>query len=397
MREEEVEKFAAFVPMVMDRGESFESGMQIALQAVLVSPQFLFRTEGGTSPGRPGTAELLDDYALASRLSYFLWSSMPDKTLFDLAAAGQLHKLDVLKEQTLRMLADERADELVRNFSGQWLGLRKLSTNEVAPDPKLFPEYDETLRDDMWKETELFFGSIVRDNRSVYDLLTARDTFVNERLARHYGLEGIEGEEFRRVELPEGQQRAGLLTHASILTLTSYPTRTSPVKRGQWVLENLLGDEPPEAPPVVPALDETQEANPNLSFREQLELHRADPGCASCHKLMDDIGFGLQNFDAIGRWRVQDGEFPVDANGTLPTGESFEGPLELIGILGQRREEFARCLAEKMLTYALGRGVEYYDKCTIDSILMRLADDDRFASLAVAIVTSEPFRMRRSN
>jgi hypothetical protein len=235
---------------------------------------------------------------------------------------------------------------------------------------------------------------IVRENRSIYDMLDARYTYVNERLAKFYGIPDVKGSEFRKVVLSDGH-RAGLLTQGSILTLTSFPTRTSPVKRGQWVLENLLGTPPPAAPPVVPALEETQKAHPGLSFREQLILHRADPGCASCHKLMDDIGFGLQNFDAVGRWREMDGEFPVDARGVLPTGEEFNGPMELIQILRKRKDQFSRCLTEKLLTYATGRGVEYYDKCSVDEVLERLQKDDRFENLVIGVVLSTPFRARR--
>ncbi|MCA8995696.1 MAG: DUF1592 domain-containing protein [Planctomycetaceae bacterium] len=389
--EAEVSRFAELANMATEHGETFEDAMRVVLQAVLVSPHFLFRVETGMQ--RVGDQELLDDYALASRLSYFLWSSLPDAELFDLAKQGTLHQPDILKAQTLRMLKDPKSEALVANFSGQWLGLRKLTTNEVAPDPKIFPEFTEEIRKDLWRETETFFGAIVRNDRSIFDLLNGQYTFLNERLARFYGIEGVTGEEFRQVDL-SGENRAGVMTHGSVLTLTSYPNRTSPVKRGQWVLENLLGDAPPEPPPVVPALEETQAANPNLSFREQLELHRADPGCASCHKLMDDIGFGLQNFDAIGRWRTEDSGHPVDASGTLPTGESFVGPNELISILAKRRDMFGRCLTEKLMTYAIGRGVEYYDKCATDVILGELEKDDRFSTLVWGIVNSVPFQRR---
>ena len=391
----EVASYARFADLAAEQGEPFEVGMQVALQAVLVSPSFLFRVEDRRPV--PGKVEVpVDDFALASRLSYFLWSSMPDDVLFDLARQNKLHEPAVLEAQVKRMLADDRADALIANFAGQWLGLRKLATNEVAPDPDAFPDFNDMIRYDMWQETELFFREMLRENRSIYDMLDARYTFVNDRLAKYYGIEGVSGPEFRKVVLTDGH-RAGLLTHGSILTLTSYPTRTSPVKRGQWVLENLLGTPPPPAPPVVPALEETQKANPGLSFRKQLELHRSDPGCASCHKLMDDIGFGLENFDAVGRWREKDGEFPIDAAGVLPTGEAFQGPIELIEILRGRKDQFGRCLTEKMLTYATGRGTEYYDKCAIDDILSRLHQDDRIESLILGIVNSPPFLMRRAN
>jgi hypothetical protein len=288
---------------------------------------------------------MLDDYALASRLSYFLWSSMPDDELFRLAEQHRLHEPDVLRAQALRMLNDPRADALMANFAGQWLGLRRLNTTDVQPDTNQFPQFDDQLRLDLWKETELFVRSIMRSNRSIYDLLNGRYTFLNERLARHYGMEGIKGPEFRRVTFT-AEPRAGVVTQGSILTLTSHPSRTSPVKRGEWVLTNLLGDAPPDPPPAVPTLEQTRTANRKLTVRQQTEQHRADPGCANCHQAMDPLGFGLENFDPIGRWRDRDGAQPVDATGTLPTGETFRGPLELVAVLSQRKAEFSRCLTE---------------------------------------------------
>jgi hypothetical protein len=321
---------------------------------------------------------------------------MPDDELLELAREQRLHDDAVLKRQVERMLKDPKSHALVENFAGQWLALRKLGTNEVAPDPAVYPEFNEQLRRDMWRETELFFAGIIRDDRPITELLTGRYSYLNARLARFYGVGGPQGEEFERVELAGGR-RSGILTHGSVLTLTSYPDRTSPVKRGEWVMSNLLGDAPPEPPPVVPALDETRHAHPDLSLREQLVLHRADPGCASCHKVMDEIGFGLENFDAIGRWREQEGKHPIDAVGVLPSGEKFNGPEELVAILAAREEEFARCLAEKLLTYALGRGLEYYDRGAIDRIVGEVrSHGDRFSALAHAIVTSNPFRMRRA-
>ncbi|MEZ6064522.1 MAG: DUF1588 domain-containing protein [Planctomycetaceae bacterium] len=261
----------------------------------------------------------------------------------------------------------------------------------ASPTRRSSPGADD-IRRDIWRETELFFGSIVREDRSIVDLINARFTFLNERLAKLYGIDGIKGDEFRKVELAD-PRRGGLVTHASILTLTSYPTRTSPVKRGEWVLANLLGDKPPDPPPVVPALDETQSAHPDLSLREQLLLHREDPGCASCHIVMDEIGFGLQNFDPIGRWREVEGKHPIDSQGTLPSGETFSTPGELNAILSSRKSEFARCLTEKLLTYALGRGLEYYDRCTVEEIVTRLeAREYRFSELLVGIVESRPFQ-----
>jgi Protein of unknown function (DUF1587)./Protein of unknown function (DUF1592)./Protein of unknown function (DUF1595)./Protein of unknown function (DUF1588)./Protein of unknown function (DUF1585). len=391
--DDEIAKYAQLVKLAMDQEGTFEEGMGVALQAILVSPDFLFRVEGGRRI--ENNVEMLDDYALASRLSYFLWSSSPDDELMELAAANRLHEPDVLKEQTLRMLQDPRSDQLIENFAGQWLGLRKLVTSEVDPNPKLFPGFNEKIRLALWKETELYFGSIVREDRSIFDLLTARYTYLNEDLAKFYGIEGVTGPEFRRVDLKDDSHRIGLLTHGSVLTLTSYPNRTSPVKRGEWVLSVLMGDEPPPPPPVVPGLEQTSTANPKLSLRESLELHRADPGCASCHKTMDAIGFGLENFDAVGRWRTEDRGMPIDASGVLPGGESFNGPEELVGVLMEKRDQFARCFVEKLMTYAIGRGIEWYDRCTIDSILAELESNDRFSTVVLEIVQSAPFQSRR--
>jgi hypothetical protein len=392
----EVAKYAQFVTLATDRGGNFERGMQIAVQAVLVSPEFLFRLEAEPEGDDPLAARELGDFELASRLSYFLWSSMPDEELLAVAESGMLKDQRILGQQTRRLLADPRADALIANFAGQWLGLRKLATNEVQPDPAVYPDFNDDLRHDIWQETERFFGAIVREDRPITELLNARYSFLNERLAKLYGVEGVDGDAFRRVDFTD-DRRGGLVTQASILTLTSYPARTSPVKRGEWVLANLLGDKPPDPPPVVPALDATQAAHPDLTLREQLVLHRADPGCASCHKVMDEIGFGLESFDAIGRWRDMDGPHPVDSRGTLPTGETFSGPAELTRILAGREDEFARCLAEKLLTYGLGRGLEYYDRCAIDEIVMRMKSNElRFSSLVEGIVLSRPFRHQGS-
>ena len=391
----EVEPFLRFAKLAQDRQEPFERAMQVVLQAVLVSPQFLFRIEDPAASGP--TARAISDHELAVRLSYFLWSSMPDDELFRLANQGTLHQDEVLTAQVDRMLADSRSSALTENFAGQWLALRKLSSEEVSPDPDKFPDFNDRLRVDMATETKMFFGSILKENRSLVDLIDAKYSFVNERLAKLYGLPNIQGDEFRRVEFTDGRH-AGVLTQASVLTLTSYPLRTSPVKRGEWILANILGDKPPPPPPVVPALEETQKSNPNLTFRQQLELHRQDPGCASCHNLMDDLGFGFENFDAIGRWRDKDGEHAVDSSGTLPSGQKFQGPMELVTILKSRQGEFARCLSEKMLTFALGRGLEYYDKCALDAIVKDVElDQYRLTALVKAVVKSEPFRKRRGS
>ena len=393
--DEEVQKYAGMVEMVVTDGEPFEFGMQLTVQAVLVSPSFLFRIESDENPDDPMAERGVSDFELASRLSYFLWSSTPDDELLALAERGELRRPEILREQTQRLLADDKARAIVDNFAEQWLNLRSL--DELSPDPQVFPDWDDDLRAAMKHESLAVFESIMRDNRSVLDFLDADFSFVNERLAKHYGIADIKGDEFQRITL-NPQQRLGVLTHASILTLTSNPNRTSPVKRGKWIMENILGKEPPPAPPGAPALEETQKAKPDASLREQLEQHRADPGCAVCHRTMDDIGFGLENFDAIGRWRDNDNGRPIDAGGELEAGLSFSGPVELVTILKTRSTDFARVFSERMLTYALGRGLEYYDRCAVDYILKRLQQNDyRFAELILAVVESEPFLKRRGD
>lgn len=367
--------------------EPFENAVRLALMRVLVSPYFLFRVELDPPGAKPGQNYLLNEYELASRLSYFFWSSLPDDELFDLAAAGRLRA--ELGPQLERMLKDEKSQAFVRNFAGQWLTTRKLE--ELSPDKQTFPEFDDELRAAMIRETELFFGAIVREDRSIFDLLDADFSFVNERLAKHYGIEGVTGQAFQRVKLPAN--RGGILTHASILTLTSNPTRTSPVQRGKWVLDQLLGTPPPPPPPDVPQLDDAQQLTGSL--RQRLEQHRSKAICASCHARMDPIGFAFENFDAIGRWRDKDGEFAIDASGVLPDGQTFNGPAELKAILKSKKDLFRRALAEKMLTYALGRGLEHYDRCAIDKILTALdKNGDKFSTLLVETVNSEPFQMR---
>ena len=371
-------------------GENFESSVQVALQAVLVSPHFLFRGETQPDPDNPAVVRPIDDYALASRLSYFLWSTMPDDELF--AQAGRKTLRKNIDAQVRRMLKDPKSKALVDNFAGQWLQLRNLKL--IAPDKTVFPGFDDALRDAMQQETEMFFEHIMKENRSVLDFLAADYTFVNERLARFYGMNDVTGNEFRRVSL-KGARRGGLVTQASVLAVTSNPTRTSPVKRGKWVLENLLGTPPPPPPPDVPLL---KEAGPLTgSLRQRMEQHREDPGCASCHARMDPIGFGLENFDGIGAWREKDGDFAIDPTGKLVTGEAFNGVDDLKSILLKaKRDDFVHCLSEKMLTYALGRGLEYYDKCAVEQITGRLAKDDyRFSSLVLEVVKSAPFQLRR--
>ncbi|NDC53422.1 MAG: DUF1592 domain-containing protein [Planctomycetia bacterium] len=371
-------------------GESVERAAQLALSALLVSPSFLFRIEGDPPPGRIRT---LNDFELAARLSYFLWSSIPDDALFRAAARGEVHTPDQLAAQAERMLRDPKAMALVRNFAGQWLQLRAL--DDVKPDPKRFPGFDAGLRQAFRRETEEFFAHVVREDRSVLELLDADYTFVDERLAKHYGIPGVTGGEFRRVSL-DGRQRGGLLGQASILTVTSNPTRTSPVKRGKWILENLFAAPPPDPPPNVPELDGNG-AKLAGTLRQRMEQHRADPACASCHRLMDPLGFGLENYDAIGAWRDRDGDAAVDAGGELPDGSRFRGPAELRAILSARKDEFRRCLIEKLLTYGLGRGLEYYDACAVERIAAAsAAQGDRFSVIVTEIVRGPAFRQRES-
>ncbi len=384
---EEVVRFLKLYDQAEKEGERFEQRIRLALAGILVSPHFLFRVELDPPNAEPGTAYPISEYELASRLSYFFWSSMPDEELIALAAKGELRKN--LDAQVRRLLQDPKSAAFIQNFAGQWLMLRKLAS--VNPDTKTFPSFDEELRAAMVRETELFFEAIVREDRSIFDLIDADFTFVNERLAKHYGIEGIKGKEFRRVPAPP--HRGGILTQASILTLTSNPTRTAPVKRGKWVLDQLLNTPPPPPPPDVPELPNEKELKGSL--RQVMEQHRASPICASCHQRMDPIGFAFENFDAVGAWRDRDGDFAIDPSGVLPDGKTFQGPAELKTILKSKKELFSRCLTEKMLTYALGRGLEPYDRCAVDKILAALEKNDyRAFTLLVEVVKSEPFQLR---
>ena len=391
---QEVDKLAALISFAQKHGDSFEEGLCQSMQAMLVSPNFLFRIEQRPAENANGeTPHAISDYELASRLSYFLWSSMPDDDLLQLADRSMLRQPGVLEAQVRRMLKDPKAHALVENFGGQWLELRKLES--VKPDRQRFPDFDEYLRMSVRRETELFFESIVRDDRSVLDFIDADYTFLNERLARFYKIPGVAGPEFRKVELTADTHRGGVLSQASVLTVSSYATRTSPVLRGKWILEKILSSPPPPPPPDVPNLDESKIGSA-ASLREQLEAHRQNPTCASCHSRMDPLGFGLENFDAIGAWRTQDGKFPIDATGVLPDGRSFKGPEELKAILKAQRDAFAQGLTEKLLTYALGRGVENYDKPAVKQIVGRLAADDyRFSRLVIEIAGSLPFQMSK--
>lgn len=390
--DDEIAKYVQLVELVTKKGDSYEQGIQIALTGILVSPHFLFRIEQDRKPNESSAMRNLNDYELANRLSYFLWSSMPDAELFDLAKQGKLHQPDLLDKQVRRMLKDDKSQALVKNFGVQWLNLRILG--EVTPDKKRFP-WSEPLRKDMAKETELFFAAVMKEDRSILDFLDGRFTHVNERLAKHYGIPGVKGDKFRRISLTD-DKRAGVLTHASILTLTSNATRTSPVMRGKWILENIFDQAPPDPPPNVPELDEEKIAAGNLSLRKQLEIHRKNAVCASCHVTMDALGFGFENFDPVGRWREKVGKNPVDSSGELPDGSKFRGPLQLVKILKTRKDDFARCFSKKMLTFALGRGLEYYDKCAVDEITKAVAKNEyRFSTVVLEVVRSDPFLKRR--
>jgi hypothetical protein len=390
----EVNRLVRLVSRTQQDGLTIDQGMRLALEAILVSPHFLFRIERDPKPNDPVAIHAVNDYELASRLSYFLWSSMPDAELLRVAGERRLHDPAVIRAQTRRMLADLKSARLIDNFGGQWLELRKLES--AHPDPEVFPKFDDALRRAMRTETTLFLKSIVDEDRSILDLLDAPYTFVNQRLARHYGISGVHGKQFQRVSL-EGTERGGILTQASILTVTSYPTRTSPVLRGKWILENVLNAPPPPPPPGVGSLDE--KGGPlQGTMRQQIEAHRANPACASCHSRMDPLGFALENYDAVGAWRTREGTALIDATGTLPNGKAFSGPGELKSILKSDRATFAECLTDKMLTYALGRGLEPYDRPAVRQISRRLAAEDyRFSSLIMGIVESAPFQMGRGD
>jgi mono/diheme cytochrome c family protein len=399
----ELAKLLRFVDLARENGDRFERGVQLAVEAALVSPQFLFRVElnrgrkkAKPKDGKPSAEGLgvpLTDYEVASRLSYFLWSSMPDDELFQLAAEGKLQIEENLTRQVERMLRDTKASALVENFAGQWLQLRNLKT--ASPDKTLFPTFDEALRQAMRQESEQFFAAVVRDDKSILDFIDCDYTYLNERLATHYGIPGVSGDTFRRVRL-DGRRRGGLITQASVLTVTSNPTRTSPVKRGRWVLEQILGTPPPPPPPNVPQLADDKKAILSGTLRQRMEQHRSNTSCANCHSRLDPPGFGLENFDAIGAWREKEGAFRIDASGKLPGGESFQGPGELKAILKGRPREFTRCLTEKLLTYALGRGLEDFDACTVDKITSAVAAGHyRFHRLVIEIVKSDPFLKRR--
>jgi hypothetical protein len=391
--DDEVKQLVELFKLAKADGNDFVGATKIALTAALVSPNFLFRVEKEQSSD-PSKPYPISDYELATRLSYFLWSSMPDDELLAKAGANELHKPEVLKQQVRRMLGDEKAEALVSNFIGQWLELRNIDGATV--DRKVFPFFNERLRADMRREVETFFDHLVREDRSVLDLLTADYTYINERLARHYGIDGISGEGFRKVSL-QNSHRAGVLTMAGVLTVTSMPTRTAPVKRGKFILEEILGTPIPPPPAEVPPLSEKPADVSAKSLRERLQVHREDATCNSCHSRMDPLGFALENFDAIGKWRDKDGSFDVDASGVLPEGQAFKGPEELLKIVGSRKDEFVRTFTGKLMTYALGRGMEPYDKRTIKDISDATAKGGyKFSTLINEIVMSDAFQKRRA-
>ena len=381
----------------------FESGIEMAIRRLLVSPEFLFRTEADPTDVAADTNYPVSDLELASRVSFFLWSSIPDDELLDLASRGTLRQPAVFEQQVRRMLADPRSQAIVDNFVGQWLLLRNVAA--LGPDPYKDPDFDESLRWALRRETELFFESVMREDRSVVELLHADYTFLNERLARHYGIPFVHGDHFRRVTLPEGSARGGLLGQGSILSVTSQPNRTSPVVRGKWILENILGVSPPAPPPDVPELEEQEHVATAVTMRERMVAHRANPACASCHRMMDPLGLALEHFDHAGRWRAVEESFdsrsasfvPIDASGVLPDGTTFDGATGLRSVLVSRSDRFVATMTEKLLTYALGRGLEFYDMPAVRAITREAArDDHRFSSLVLGVVHSMPFQMRRS-
>ena len=413
--EAELKSKLDLVALARKEGDSFQEGIRLALQAILASPNFLFRVESNprasaenqpvrtpnvlarmqsTKPAVRAAVETerpVSDIELASRLSYFLWASMPDAELMRVAKSGTLRQPAVLEAQVRRMVADPKGYNLVENWAAQWLQLRNLG--RTKPDPKRFPTVDDELLDAMRKETNLFVQTIIKEDRSLLDFIDAPFTFVNGPLARHYGIKGVDGEEFQRVTL-DGEQRSGVLTQGAILTVSSYPTRTSPPVRGKWVMENLLGTPPPPPPDDVPSLNDSN-IGTEVSLRERLEQHRRDPSCSPCHMLMDPLGFGLENYDAVGAWRTHDGKFPIETSGTLPGGQAFTGSKGLKEILKGKSDAFVNNVTEKLLTYSLGRGLERYDRPTVEAITRQVkASDYRFSALVMEVVKSKPFQMQ---
>jgi hypothetical protein len=390
----DVEELLGFYRSARAQGD-FEGGIEAALQRILVDPEFLFRIERDPPKSATGSVNRINDLELASRLSFFLWSSIPDDQLLDLAEHNQLGNRQVLEQQVKRMLADPRAKALVDNFAGQWLYLRNVQ--QAWPNPDMFPDFDGNLRDAFKTESELFVESIIREDRSVLDLLDADYTFVNERLARHYGIPNVYGPQFRRIALND-ENRKGLLGQGSILMVTSFATRTAPTIRGKWLLENILGTPPPPPPPNVSSLQvKNADDGRVLTMRQQMEIHRANAACASCHKVMDPLGFALENFDATGKWRTTDSGTKIDASGVTPDGFPLNGPADLRDYLMSRPDQFATTVTAKLLTYALGRGLEEYDYPIVRKIVRDSAPGKyKWSSLVMAITESIPFQMRRS-
>lgn len=388
----EVAGLMKFVNLAKAEGQTTEQGIQLALEAMLVSPDFLFRIERDANPTDADKAHPLSDVELATRLSYFLWSSMPDDQLLDLAEAGKLHEAAVQEAQVKRMMVDPKAAAFAENFAGQWLEVRNLDS--INPDPKKFPAWTPELKEEFRTETKLFFQHVLSENRPISDFVNARYTFLNEHLAKHYGIAGVKGPDFRKVDLTT-EERGGVLAHGSVLAVSSYPNRTSPTIRGKYILNNILGTPPPPPPPDVPPLDDSKVGS-DVSLRAQLEAHRTNPVCASCHSKMDVLGFGLENYDPIGKWRTTDGKFPIDVGGTMPGGKSFATAAELRSMLADSMPEVSRCLTEKIMTYALGRGMEAYDRRALEGIHKALAADNyQFQTLILEVVRSLPFHSRR--
>jgi hypothetical protein len=376
------------------KGADFEHGIEAPVEAILVSPDFLFMREADPAKTAAGDVHHISDVEMATRLSFFLWSSIPDDELLSLAEKKQLSKPDVLKAQVARMLADPRSKALTDNFAGQWLYLRRLEYQK--PDRRAYPDFDVRLRQAMMTETQMFFDGVVRDNRSALDFLDANYTYVNQRLAEHYGIPGVYGTSFRKVNLDASQHRGGLLGQGAILTVTSYNNRTSVVLRGKWILENLLAAAPPPPPPLVPSLDDAKNGK-TMTVREQMELHRKNPVCASCHTKMDPLGFSLENYDAVGAWRTGYAGQKVDASAVLPDGTAFDGPTGLQNILLSRKDQFVEAMTERLMTYALSRGLESYDMPAVRGVRYQAAKDDyRMQTIILGIVQSVPFTMRRT-
>ena len=389
----EVAAYMKFVGEAKGQGQSVEQGIQLALEAMLVSPDFLFRMERDPDPLDATKAHRLADTELATRLSYFLWSSMPDDELLSLAETSRLHEPAILDAQVKRMLTDKKAAAFADNFAGQWLEVRNLDS--IMPDPDKFPEWTPELKEDLRTETRMFFEYVLTQNRPISEMINAKYTFLNESLAKFYGIDGVKGPDFRKVDLTT-DQRGGILTQGAVLAVSSYPNRTSPTIRGKYVLSNVLGTPPPPPPPDVPALD-VSKVGSDISLRKQLEAHRSNPVCASCHSKMDVLGFGLENYNAIGKWRTMDGKFPVDVGGTMPNGKSFQTAAEMRAVLeGNSMPQITRCLTEKVMTYALGRGMQSYDNRTINQITKTVDDDGQhFQTLIYEVVRSLPFQSRR--